>query len=65
MRKSASWRWAVLAPLLTGCLFGTSCTRLWRDAVFQGTVSWLTGTVGTSLSGAQLTDLILGLSPRD
>jgi hypothetical protein len=65
MRKSALWRWAVLAPLLTGCLFEVSCTRMWRDAVFQGTVTWLTGAVGTTFNTAELTNLFLGLSPRN
>ena len=64
MRNPRLLKWAILASLGGGMLFQTaSCGTMARQAIIQGSFSWVTGAVGSSLTdtGVFFSDMLLGL----
>ncbi len=62
MKRHTLWRWLLLCPLLYGCLSATmTCTQLARDAVFNGTIQFVSGQVSSTFGTFPISDLIIGL----
>jgi len=56
-------RWATLAAVSSGSLFGFNCSDALMDSIKNGTLTYVTGQVSGSIGvfGIQMTDLISGI----
>jgi hypothetical protein len=63
MKANKALKWACIAALCGGSLLqSASCGSMLRQSLVQGTLAWVTGAVGSSVSDtAALTDLLLGV----
>lgn len=61
MKRVGLRRWLLLCPLLYGCLVGMSCTQIARQAVFDGTIGFVSGQVSNTVGSFPISDLIIGL----
>jgi hypothetical protein len=63
MKSARALKWVCIATLCGGSLFqNLSCGEMIRQSVVQGTFSWVTGALSSSVGNAgALTDLLLSV----